>query len=44
MLSVSCRGVGVDCDFLGSGGIKEEELLNHLLIMQLRIMAILVNM
>jgi predicted small metal-binding protein len=30
MLSVSCRGVGVDCDFLGSGGIKEEELLNCL--------------
>ncbi|HET9807864.1 MAG TPA: hypothetical protein VFP49_13250 [Nitrososphaeraceae archaeon] len=30
MLSVSCRGVGVDCDFLGSGGIKEGELLNCL--------------
>lgn len=30
MLSVSCRGVGVDCDFLRSDGIKEEELLNCL--------------
>ena len=27
---MSCRGLGVDCDFLESGGIKVEELLNCL--------------
>ena len=29
MLSVSCRDVGVDCDFRGSGE-TEEELMNNL--------------
>ena len=29
MLSVSCRDVGVDCDFKGSGE-TEEELMNNL--------------
>jgi predicted small metal-binding protein len=30
MLSVSCREVGVDCDFVGKGE-TEEELMNHLI-------------
>ncbi len=29
MLSVSCRDVGVDCDFNGTGA-TEEELMNNL--------------
>jgi predicted small metal-binding protein len=29
MLSVSCRDVGVDCDFKGTGE-TEEELMNNL--------------
>lgn len=29
MLSVSCRDVGVDCDFRGTGE-TEEELMNNL--------------
>ena len=39
MLSVSCRDVGVDCDFKGSGE-TEEELMNNLVgSCKLRIMA-----
>ena len=30
MLSVSCREVGVDCDFVGKGE-TEEELMSHLI-------------
>ena len=43
MSSVSCRDVGVDCDFRGTGE-TEEELMNNLVDRAVNSTATLVNM